>query len=44
MWNLVGRLNARHMQLAWASLISVGVADLYVYLLASGAFTDPRLF
>ncbi len=44
MWNLVGKLNARHMQLAWASLISVGVADLYVYLLASGAFTDPRLF
>ncbi|WP_370147446.1 hypothetical protein [Streptacidiphilus sp. EB129] len=44
MWTVVGRLNARHMQLAWASLISVGVADLYVYLLASGAFTDPRLF
>jgi len=44
MWSFVGKLNARHMQLAWASLISVGVADLYVYLLASGAFTDPHFF
>jgi hypothetical protein len=43
-WTFVGKLNARHMQLAWASLISVGVADFYVYLLASGAFTDPRFF
>ena len=44
MWSLTGRLNARHMQLAWASLISVAVADFYVYLLAVGAFTDPQLF
>jgi hypothetical protein len=44
MWSFVGKLNARHMQLAWASLISVGIADFYVYLLASGAFTDPRFF
>ncbi|MHA6762706.1 hypothetical protein [Streptacidiphilus sp. PAMC 29251] len=43
-WNFVGKLNARHMQLAWASLISVGVADFYVYLVSSGAFTDPRFF
>ncbi|MFD0055162.1 hypothetical protein ACWEDZ_01900 [Streptomyces sp. NPDC005047] len=44
MWQWVGKLNARHMQLAWASLVSVGVADLYVYLVASGAFDDPRFF
>ncbi|MGW8378733.1 hypothetical protein [Streptomyces sp. ODS28] len=44
MWGLVGRLNGRHAQLAWASLVSVAVADLYVYLLATGAFTDPVLF
>ncbi|MFJ9926082.1 MULTISPECIES: hypothetical protein [Streptomyces] len=43
-WRLVSRLNARHMQLAWASLISVALADFYVYLLASGAFDDPRFF
>jgi hypothetical protein len=32
------------MLLAWASLISVALADFYVYLLASGAFDDPRFF
>ncbi|GGZ94778.1 hypothetical protein GCM10010389_37220 [Streptomyces echinoruber] len=44
MWQFIGRLNARHMQLAWASLASVALADLYVYLLASGVFDDPRFF
>ncbi|MFF9866155.1 hypothetical protein ACF1G0_12120 [Streptomyces sp. NPDC013953] len=44
LWGWVGRLNARHMQLAWASLVSVALADLYVYLLATGAFEDPRFF
>lgn len=34
----------RHMLLAWASLISVALCDFYVYLLASGTFTDPRIF
>ncbi|MFF4404128.1 hypothetical protein ACMATS_14030 [Streptoverticillium reticulum] len=44
LWGWVSRLNARHMQLAWASLVSVAVADFYVYLIASGAFDDPRFF
>ncbi|WP_046503916.1 hypothetical protein [Streptomyces odonnellii] len=44
LWDWAGRLNGRHMQLAWASLISVAVSDFYVYLLASGAFDDPRFF
>ncbi len=44
MWQFVGRLNARHMLLAWASLVSVALADLYVYLVASGVFDDPRFF
>ncbi|MFI0774913.1 hypothetical protein [Streptomyces sp. NPDC021212] len=44
LWGWVSSLNMRHMQLAWASLISVAVADFYVYLLASGAFDDPRFF
>lgn len=43
-WQLISRMNARHMQLAWASLFSVALADLYVYLVASGAFDDPRFF
>ncbi|RLU99431.1 hypothetical protein CTZ27_16030 [Streptomyces griseocarneus] len=44
MWGWVSVLNARHMLLAWASLVSVAVADFYVYLVASGAFDDPRFF
>ncbi|WP_405857245.1 hypothetical protein OG361_25925 [Streptomyces sp. NBC_00090] len=44
LWTWTGRLNRRHMQLAWASLISVAVCDLYVYLLATGTFDDPRFF
>ena len=42
--SLAGRLNARHMLLAWASLVSVALCDLYVYLLATGTFDDPRIF
>lgn len=44
LWGWVGVLNARHAKLAWASLISVAVADFYVYLVASGVFDDPRFF
>ncbi|MFF3400612.1 hypothetical protein ACFYW6_19050 [Streptomyces sp. NPDC002659] len=44
LWGWVGRLNERHALLAWASLISVALADFYVYLVASGAFDDPRFF
>ncbi len=43
-WTLVSRLNTRHPQWAWYSLFSVALTDLYVYLLASGAFDDPRFF
>ncbi|MBV9026324.1 MAG: hypothetical protein JO362_21600 [Streptomycetaceae bacterium] len=44
MWTWVGKLNERHMALAWASLVSVALADFYVYLVASGTFHDPHLF
>ncbi len=44
MWTAVSRLNAHHMALAWASLVSVALADAYVYLVASGAFDDPKFF
>jgi hypothetical protein len=43
-WQTISRLNARHMVLAWASLVSVALADFYVYLVASGVFDDPRFF
>jgi hypothetical protein len=31
------------MQFAWASLISVGAADLYIGLVASGLIRDLRI-
>jgi hypothetical protein len=44
LWRQVSALNGRHMLLAWISLFTVALADLYVRLVASGAITDPRLF
>jgi hypothetical protein len=43
-WTILTPLNGRHMQLAWASLTFVAVADIYVRLVASGAFHDPKIF
>ncbi len=42
-WSAVTRLNEHHMLWAWISLFSVGLADLYVRLVASGALVDIRL-
>jgi hypothetical protein len=42
-WRTASALNERHMLFAWLSMISVGLADLYVRLVASGAITDLRL-
>ncbi|GAA1904650.1 hypothetical protein GCM10009716_13240 [Streptomyces sodiiphilus] len=44
LWTWTSRLNGRHMEYAWASLVSLAVADFYVYLLATGRITDPVLF
>ncbi len=44
LWKLTTPLNARHMQFAWASLIMVALADAYVRMVASGWFTDPKIF
>ncbi len=44
LWGWVSVLNGRHMQLAWVSLIGVALTDLYVRMLATGAFDDPRFF
>jgi hypothetical protein len=41
-WGFVTKLNAKHMQLAWASLIFVALTDLYVRLVASGALGSAR--
>ena len=42
-WCWASALNARHMRLAWSSLLSVAFADFYVWMVASGRITDIRL-
>ena len=43
-WTQVSRMNVRHMQLAWITLGTLMLADLYVMLVASGAISDLRFF
>jgi hypothetical protein len=43
-WTKVSWLNGRHMQFAWVTLGTLMLTDLYILLLASGAFSDPRIF
>ncbi|OLR95191.1 hypothetical protein [Actinokineospora bangkokensis] len=43
LWTFVSRLNARHMQLAWTTLGTLVLTDLYVMLVASGAIDDLRI-
>ena len=42
-WRLASYLNEHHMLFAWLSLSSVGLADLYIRLVATGAIVDLRL-
>lgn len=44
LWTGVSTLNQNHMLWAWCSLFSVGFADFYVWMVASGTITDLRLF
>ncbi len=44
LWTWVSKLNASHARYAWLSLFSVAIADLYVYLLSTGAIEDLRFF
>jgi hypothetical protein len=41
--NLTTPLNKHHQLFAWLSLVSIVVTDLYVYLVSSGVFNDPRI-
>jgi hypothetical protein len=43
-WKGVSVLNGNHMKYAWVSLFGVALTDLYIRLLATGAFNDPRFF
>jgi len=42
-WQRLTSLNAHHMAWAWASLLSVTLADVYVRLLALGVLVDPQI-
>jgi hypothetical protein len=43
-WSIVSKLNTRHMQLAWVSLFGVALTDLYVWLVSTNVFSDPKFF
>jgi hypothetical protein len=42
-WTWASSLNKNHMLFAWLSLFSVGFADFYVWMVASGRLADLRL-
>lgn len=41
-WTQVSKLNTRHMALAWTTLATLTITDLYVMLVASGTLSDLR--
>jgi hypothetical protein len=43
-WTQISKLNKHHMAFAWISLTTLMLTDLYIMLVASGAFSDPRIF
>src|SRR4051794_39741905 len=42
-WIFVSKLNGKHMQLAWTTLTSLMLTDLYIALVSSGTITDLRI-
>jgi hypothetical protein len=43
-WTQLSKLNGRHMQFAWISLITVMLTDFYIMAVAAGWIADLRLF
>src|SRR6516162_5509691 len=43
-WTQISRMNTKHMQLAWITLGTLMLTDLYILLVASGAISDLRFF
>jgi hypothetical protein len=43
-WTQISKLNAKHMQLAWTTLGTLMLTDLYILLVASGTISDLRFF
>ncbi len=44
LWRRVTMFNHHHMAMAWISLATVGLTDLYIRLACAGVFTDPKIF
>jgi hypothetical protein len=43
-WTQISKLNTRHMQLAWTTLGTLMLTDLYIWLVAAHVFNDLRIF
>jgi hypothetical protein len=43
-WTQLSKLNGRHMQFAWTSLITVMLTDFYIMAVSAGWVADLRLF
>ena len=43
-WTQLSKINGRHMQFAWTSLITVMLTDFYIMAVAAGWIADLRLF
>ena len=43
-WTQISKLNRHHMALAWTSLTTLALTDLYIMLVAANAFPDLRIF
>lgn len=43
MWEAISKINARHMQFAWASLVSVTLTDVYIMAVSAGWIADLRI-
>ncbi len=44
LWTQISKLNKRHMQLAWTSLGTLMLTDLYIWLVAAHVFSDFRFY
>ena len=43
MWSSVSRLNARHMQFAWTTLVTLALTDFYIMAVSAGWISDLRI-
>jgi hypothetical protein len=44
MWTQISKLNSKHMQLAWTTLGTLMLTDLYIWLVAAHVFSDLRFY